>query len=123
MSRGDVAPAGGGLEGIWLGRSETPDIVRRVAAERWDAIYIDTTHQYEQTRIEIESYTAIAVPGTILLFHHASTHAQELDVEGRGGVKRALCEFAEERLEWQLTIWERPAFRGLLGVGVLTQKA
>lgn len=106
----------------WDGASESEQIVARAALEQWDAIYIDTTHQYEQTCKEIALYTALAQPQTIIMFHDASTHAQTLDLGGQGGVKRAFTEFLAARPDWQGMIFERPAFRGLFGVGVMTRK-
>lgn len=106
----------------WEGTSESQDTAQRAGLETWDAIYIDTTHQYPQTRREIEIYTALAGPQAVILFHDASTHAQTLDLQQQGGVKRAFWEFLSTHPDWQGMIFERPAFRGLFGVGVMTRK-
>lgn len=106
----------------WTGASQDPAIVARAALEQWDCIYIDTTHQYQQTVTELGLYAPLAIPQTVMLFHDASTHAQTLDLGGAGGVKRALTEFLAAHPDWQGMTFERPMFRGLFGVGVLTRK-
>jgi predicted O-methyltransferase YrrM len=91
----------------------------------WDAIYIDTTHHYAQTCRELEIYCGrVATPGTLVLLHDASTHAQSLDVEGKGGVKQAIHDWLAAHPEWQGMICEPPVFpEAQFGLGVLAKKS
>jgi hypothetical protein len=100
-------------------------VVANVRGETWDAIYIDTTHHYSQTCRELEIYCGrVATPGTLVLLHDASTHAQSLDVEGRGGVKAAIGEWLAAHPEWQGMICEPPVFpEAQFGLGVLAKKS
>ena len=90
----------------------------------WDAIYIDTTHHYAQTVRELEIYCGqVAGPGTLVLLHDASTHAQSLDVESQGGVKAAITEWLAAHPEWQGMICEPPVFPAAeFGLGVLSRR-
>lgn len=115
------------LEGL----SQTEDVVAEVSggpstpSAGWDAIYIDTTHHYAQTGRELEIYCGrVAGPGTLVLLHDASAHAQSLDVEGRGGVKQAITEWLAAHPEWQGMICEPPVFpEAQFGLGVLSKKS
>jgi predicted O-methyltransferase YrrM len=106
------------------GLSQTEDVVAEVSAETWDAIYIDTTHHYQQTVKELEIYCGrVAGPGTLVLLHDASNHAQSLDVEGKGGVKAAITEWLAAHAEWQGMICEPPVFpEAQFGLGVLARR-
>ena len=90
----------------------------------WDAIYIDTTHHYTQTCRELEIYCGqVADLGTLVLLHDASTHAQSLDVEGKGGVKAAITEWLAAHPAWQGMICEPPVFPAAeFGLGVLSRR-
>ena len=107
------------------GHSHDLAVIDLALAERWDAIYIDTTHHYAQTVRELEIYCGrVAGPGTLVLLHDASTHAQSLDVEGKGGVKAAITEWLAAHPEWQGMICEPPVFpEAQFGLGVLARKA
>ncbi len=107
-----------------VGFSHHDKVVAEVARTPWDAIYIDTTHHYAQTVAELEIYCGrVAGPGTLVLLHDASTHAQSLDVEGKGGVKAAITEWLAAHPDWQGMIYEPPAFpAALFGLGVLTRR-
>jgi predicted O-methyltransferase YrrM len=108
-----------------LGCSQDDHVVANVRGETWDAIYIDTTHHHAQTVRELEIYCGqVAGPGTLVLLHDASTHAQSLDVEGKGGVKAAISAWLAAHPEWQGMICEPPVFpEAQFGLGVLARKA
>lgn len=107
-----------------LGSSQDEAVVTDVLGTPWDAIYIDTTHHYAQTCRELEIYCGrVATPGTLVLLHDASTHAQSLDVEGKGGVKQAIHEWLAAHPEWQGMICEPPVFpEAQFGLGVLARR-
>lgn len=90
----------------------------------FDAIYIDTTHHYAQTKAEIELYAGgVAGPKTIILFHDASEFAKTLDVERKGGVKAAILEWLAEHKDWDGTIYEPPAFpEAEFGLGAIWRR-
>jgi len=106
------------------GFSQDEHVVANVEAHLWGAIYIDTTHHYAQTCRELEIYCGrVAGPGTLVLLHDASTHAQSLDVEGKGGVKAAITEWLATHPEWQGMICEPPVFpEAQFGLGVLARR-
>lgn len=105
------------------GLSTEPALLKQWAAQSWDAIYLDTTHQFGQTFEEIRALTQLCGPHTLLLFHDASTHAANtLDTGKQGGVKGAMTEYCLLNPRWQMFIFEKPAF-GQFGIGVMQRKA
>lgn len=119
-ARGLCERAGLGDYCEWLMTSSTsPDALARWA-EGWDAVYIDTTHDYDLTAEEIRLYTAGAAPGTVILLHDAAAEAARR--EPHIGVGRAIREFlAANAAEWDGMIFESPGF-GQWGVGCLVKK-
>ena len=107
----------------WDGEDTAPEIVARATGQVWDFIYLDTTHQYAQTARELEVIASLALPQTVVAMHDASRHAQSLDLEQAGGVKRALAEFLDKNKNWEGMTFEQPAFRGLFGIGAMKMKA
>lgn len=117
----DLAGVGGIVTTI-DGFSTDPLLFKEFAKQDWDAIYLDTTHQYQDTHDEIEKIHRLCSPRTLFIFHDASQHAAEhLDQRKQGGVARALREFAWLHSSWTLKIFEKPAW-GLFGVGLLQKK-
>lgn len=105
------------------GLSTDPALLARWRGQEWDAIYLDTTHQFDQTYSEIRALAPLCGPNTLFLFHDASQHAADtLDMGRQGGVKRAITEYALLNARWQYFIFERPAF-GQFGIGLLQRKA
>jgi hypothetical protein len=45
------------------GRSQEPEIAKRLQAERFALVFIDGDHSYEAVRFDIETYTPLVVPG------------------------------------------------------------
>lgn len=118
----DLAGLGDRLETI-TGSSLDHQLLARLAQREWDLIYLDTTHQYEQTRDEIAAIAPLCSSRTLFVFHDASLFAADtLDVRRLGGVRRALREHVLLHPRWQLFIFERPAF-GQYGVGLMQRMA
>lgn len=118
-----------GLSGIITtvdGYSTDPALLLRLRTYQrdweWDAVYLDTTHQYGQTHDEIAFIAELCGPRTLFLFHDASTFAAEtLDLAHQGGVKRAIREWCLMQPRWQHFIFEQPAF-GKYGIGAMQKK-
>lgn len=119
-ARGLCEAAGLAEYSEWLMTSSTaPDALARWA-EGWDALYIDTSHEYEQTAEELRLYTPGAAAGTVILLHDAASEAARR--EPHIGVGRAVRDFlAANSAEWDGMIFESPAF-GSWGVGCLVKK-
>lgn len=100
-----------------------PALLKRLAEAEWDVIYLDTTHQYQQTREEIAAIAPLCGPATLFLFHDASAFAAEtLDTGRQGGVRRAIREYCLQHPRWQWFVFERPAF-GQYGIGMMQKRA
>lgn len=112
----------GGLVTVVDGFSTDPLLLRELKRQTWDLIYLDTTHQYENTRDEIQAIAPLCDERTIWLFHDASLFAAEkLDQRHQGGVARAIREFAALNPRWQTFTFQRPAF-GEYGIGMLQKR-
>lgn len=104
------------------GMSTDPALLARLAREKWDAIYLDTTHQFTQTYEEIKAIAPLCGPATLFLFHDASQHAADTLDQGRqGGVKRAIAEYCLLNPRWQSFIFEKAAF-GQFGIGLIQKR-
>ena len=117
----DLAAIGGIVETV-DGYSTDPALLARLKGQAWDLIYLDTTHQYLDTRAEIEAIAPLCGEATLFVFHDASQHAaNNLDLHKQGGVARAIREWAVLHPRWQAFIFEGPAF-GQFGIGLLQKK-
>jgi len=104
------------------GLSTDPRLIKQWANYSWDAIYLDTTHQFQQTYDEIRALAPLCGPHTLFLFHDASQHAADnLDLGKQGGVKRAIMEYCLLNPRWQYYIFERAPF-GQFGIGLVQRK-
>ncbi len=105
-------------------RSQDDELLTSVLSMDWDAIYIDTIHHYTQTRLELEIYAGqVARDNTLIFLHDASEFARGLDLDGQGGVKRAILEWLAAHPDWDGEICEPPAYpQALLGLGVLWKR-
>jgi predicted O-methyltransferase YrrM len=65
----------------------------RALGEMPQLILLDSSHQYEHTLRELDLWVPRMEPGSIMLLHDTSVFAQTFDVEGAGGVQRALDEW------------------------------
>ena len=112
----------GGLVTVIDGFSTDPLLLRELSKQKWDLIFLDTTHQYENTRDEILAIAPLCSERTVWLFHDASLFAAEqLDQRKQGGVARAIREFAYLNPRWQTFTFQKPAF-GQYGIGILQKK-
>lgn len=109
------------------GYSTDPALLLRLRTFRaeyeWDAVFLDTTHQYAQTKAEIAAIAPLCGPSTLFLFHDASRYAADtLDLGQQGGVARALREWCLVNPRWQHFTFEKPSF-GQFGIGVMQKVA
>ena len=104
------------------GFSTDPRLLAQFRGTEWQAIYLDTTHQYGQTVDEIQCLAPLCGPATLFLFHDASVHAANaLDLGGRGGVRQAMREYCLMNPRWQTFTFEAPAF-GKFGIGLMQKR-
>lgn len=61
-----------------------------------EMIVVDSSHRYEHTLMELDLWFPCLAPTGIILMHDSSAFAQQFDASGKGGVKRALREWALE---------------------------
>jgi len=112
----------GGIVQVVEGLSTDTALLAELRKRQWDMIFLDTTHQYEDTRTEIELITRLCSPRTLLCLHDASKHAADnLDQRKQGGVARAIREWCWLHPRWKSFTFQGPAF-GLFGIAVM-QKA
>lgn len=118
----DAALIGGIVETV-EGLSTDAALLRRFAAMEWDLIFVDTTHQYDQTRDELTVLTPLCSERTLLVLHDASQHAANtLDTRKQGGVARAIREFVWLNPRWQVFAFQEPSF-GKFGVALMQKRA
>jgi len=104
------------------GSSTDPRLLAELGKSDWDLIFLDTTHQYEQTVAEIKAIVPLCGPGTLFCFHDASSAAAaELDLQHLGGVKRAIREYCLNHPQWQWFVFEEPKW-GHFGIAVMQKK-
>jgi len=91
----------------------------------FDLIYIDSSHFYEETMQELETYTAAKLTHmkSILLLHDVSEAARSMDTTGRGGVSQALHDWYERRKrEYQLFVLEPPFWPNPAGLAMISHR-
>ncbi|WP_224360499.1 class I SAM-dependent methyltransferase [Hyalangium versicolor] len=79
------------------GFSTDQKIIDRLRDETYDVIFIDSSHNYSQTLIEIDIYWPKVRPGGYMLFHDAGSVAANYDPQKEGGVRKALDEWLAKR--------------------------
>ncbi len=119
-----VAMAGvGGMVRIVEAFSTDAALLKELSKQEWDMIFLDTTHQYEQTRDEIEAIAPLCSPRTVWCFHDASRFAAAtLDQHHQGGVARAIREWCWVHPRWKTFTFQEPAF-GKYGIAVMQKEA
>lgn len=60
-------------------------------------ILLDSSHQYEHTRAELDRWVPAMDPQTLMLLHDTSTYAREFDQRDLGGVQQALHDWTRRR--------------------------
>lgn len=112
----------GGITTIVDGFSTDKALLGELDRQDWDFIFLDTTHQYEDTRAEIEAIAPLCSPRTVWCFHDASKHAADtLDQRKQGGVARAIREYVWLNPRWRSFTFEGPAF-GQFGIAVMQKR-
>lgn len=106
-----------GVDPVWLipprarlnpivGDDLDPDVVATIP-ERFDLLFIDTTHDYHQTRNELATYGPRVRPGGLILLHDtANEHPEETEPgipeQDPFPVRRAMIEYADGiRAKWE----------------------
>lgn len=107
------------------GHSTDPQTAARIEAlGPFDVCYIDSSHAYEATLIELEAlFGRWLTPDGFVLLHDAATTAATFDPTGAGGVRRALDEWTAARPDMQLFVFEPPFAKTVCGLGLLRRSA
>jgi predicted O-methyltransferase YrrM len=106
----DIDPIATGYTQRWVERGDLTDVTKLVlsdsaisglpeeAAEylhgRPQLVFIDSSHQYQHTLVELELWYQAVQPGGFILMHDASKFAQSFDITGNGGVLSAIREWS-----------------------------
>jgi predicted O-methyltransferase YrrM len=110
----DIDPDVTGFTDTWVRRAELEDQVHLRLCDSASAdavvqargvfagampqlVLLDSSHQYEHTVRELERWVPAMTPGSLMLLHDTSTYAKSFDRGGRGGVQKALDDFARGR--------------------------
>ena len=56
-------------------------------------VFIDSSHEYWNTRAELDAWYPALAPGGLIVLHDSSEFAASFDVTAKGGVRRALREW------------------------------
>jgi len=59
-------------------------------------VIIDSSHQQDQTLVELDLWYDTLSPGGFLILHDSSVFAQKWDSTGKGGVKAAFDDWREQ---------------------------
>lgn len=70
-------------------------------------IFVDSSHQYQQTVKELALWLPVLEPGGLIFLHDAGIQAEEFDVTRNGGVKRALDEWRTNHPHEQIIMLNR----------------
>lgn len=104
------------------GFSTDPKLLSHLSTYEWDAVYLDTTHQFSQTLAEITAIVPLCADHTLFMFHDASRYAADtLDMLHQGGVRRALREWCLVHPRWHYFVFEEAPF-GQYGIGLMQKK-
>lgn len=63
----------------------------------YDIMYIDSLHDYQQTKMELNSYFKYLKKGGLLFCHDTSMLAVDYDTKKEGGVRGAISEFIQKQ--------------------------
>jgi predicted O-methyltransferase YrrM len=95
-------------------------------------ILLDSSHQYEHTLRELDLWVPRMEPGSIMMLHDTSEFAQTFDVQGAGGVQRALDEWLPNHPEAEFISLNRQvtpgsnaadlAYKDGCGLGILQRR-
>ena len=59
-------------------------------------VFIDSSHEYWNTRAELDAWYPALAPGGLIVLHDSSEFAAGFDVTAKGGVRRALARVASD---------------------------
>lgn len=80
------------------GKSLDPDVIKLLDYEKpFDLLFIDSLHNYRQTKNEIDVLIDLVGPDGVVICHDSGLLAQEFDTEKQGGVRKALVEFTKNK--------------------------
>jgi len=85
---------------IYEGSSHDPHMVSKVLAnlkQNPKLIIIDSSHQYQQTLNELNSWFEYLQPGGFFILHDSSIFASKFDNTGQGGVHKAFSEWVKNK--------------------------
>ena len=71
----------------------SPDLAWEYLGGTPEMVFIDSSHEYGNTRAELDAWYPALAPGGLIVLHDSSEFAAGFDVTARGGVKRALREW------------------------------
>lgn len=77
--------------------SETKEAISEISKHSpYDVLYIDSLHDYSQTKLELEIYFKLLRKGGLIFCHDSSELAATYDSKKEGGVRKALKEFVSK---------------------------
>lgn len=91
-------------------------------------VFIDSSHEYEHTRRELELWVPRIQPGGFAILHDVSEFACAFDSKGGGGVRKAVASFDPQGLHQKIMIndfcgsghfGERTVYKDACGLGII----
>jgi len=77
----------------------SPQLARNYLDGAPELVFLDSSHEYQQTLDELEAWYPALAPGGLIVLHDTSEFAASFDVTQQGGVRRALREWREAHPE------------------------
>ncbi len=71
----------------------SPRLAREYLGGAPELVFLDSSHEYQQTLDEINAWYPALLPGGMIVLHDTSEFAASFDVTRQGGVRRALQEW------------------------------
>jgi len=108
--------------------SASPQLARDYLGGAPELVFLDSSHEYQQTLDELEAWYPALAPGGLIVLHDTSEFAASFDVTQQGGVRRALREWREAHSESEVISLNRnvPAmetpgmvYQDFCGVGLI----
>jgi len=108
--------------------SASPQLARDYLGGAPELVFLDSSHEYQQTLDELEAWYPALAPGGLIVLHDTSEFAASFDLTQQGGVRRALREWREAHPESEVISLNRnvPAmetpgmvYQDFCGVGLI----
>lgn len=139
----DLDPTPSAYTQSWIGRSKLEDIVKIGVGDSSDPaklseaieflgglpqlVYIDSSHQYEHTLMELNLWWDALPPGGLIVMDDVSQWAAEFDRTGLGGSHRAALEFCKTKgansvllnADFGRTTGSAPIYTDICGFGLI----